>query len=81
MRGGSRGSPRPDRPGAKPLPLPEILRGLEGKWVALRADEVIEVGDSSDVLLERLRSKRIHNYAMIRVPTELEHDAELIGFG
>jgi hypothetical protein len=63
------------------LPLPEILRGLEGKWVALRGDEVIEVGDSSDALLKRLRAKRVRNYAVMRVPSELEHDAELIGFG
>jgi hypothetical protein len=42
---------------------------------------VIEVGDSSDALLKRLRSKRVGDYAVMRVPSEREHDAELIGFG
>jgi len=49
--------------------------------VALRGDEVIEVGDSSDALLKRLRSKRVRDYAVMRVPSEREHDAELTGFG
>jgi hypothetical protein len=65
----------------RPLPLPELLRGLEGKWVALRGEEVIEVGDSSDALLKRLRSRQIRDAAVMRVPSERDHDAELIGFG
>jgi Family of unknown function (DUF5678) len=69
------------RPKVRPLPLPEILRGLEGKWVALRGDKVIEVGDTPDALLKRLRSRRIRDAVVMRAPSERDHDAELIGFG
>jgi hypothetical protein len=61
--------------------LSEILRGLEGKWVALRGSEVIAAADSADALFKRLRSKQIRDAAMLRVPTEQEHKAELVGLG
>jgi Family of unknown function (DUF5678) len=65
----------------KPLPLPELLKGLEGKWVALRRGEVIEAADTSDALFKRLRSKRIQDAAVMRVPTEGDHGTELVGVG
>lgn len=65
----------------EPLPLPDLLQGLEGKWVALRDGKVIEVADSSDALFRRLRSKRIRDAAVMRVPSEREHGAELVGLG
>jgi hypothetical protein len=65
----------------KPLPLPELLRGLEGKWVALRNGEVIAAADTSDALFKRLRAKRIVDAAVLRVPTELDHGTELVGLG
>lgn len=65
----------------EPLRLSEITRGLEGKWVALRGDEVVAAADSADAPFKRLRSKQIRDASVLRVPTEQEHQAELIGLG
>lgn len=65
----------------EPLPLPELLKGLEGKWVALRDGKVIAAADTSDALFKRLRSKRIQDAAVMRVPAEPEHGTELVGLG
>jgi hypothetical protein len=65
----------------EPPRLAEILRGLEGKWVALRGSEVVAAASSSDALFKQLRSKRIRDASVLRVPTEQEHEAELVGLG
>ena len=65
----------------EPLPLPELLNGLEGKWVALQEGKVIAAADTSDALFKQLRSKRIRNAAVLRVPTEGDHGTELVGLG
>jgi hypothetical protein len=65
----------------EPLRLAEKLRGLEGKWVALRGSEVVAAANSSDALFKQLRSKRIRDASVLRVPTEQEHKAELVGLG
>jgi hypothetical protein len=65
----------------EPLRLSEILRGLEGKWVALRGDEVVAAAGSADALFRQLRSKRVLDASVLRVPTEQEHKAELVGLG
>jgi hypothetical protein len=65
----------------EPLRLSEILRGLEGKCVALRGSEVIAAADTADALFKRLRSKQIRDASVLRVPTEQEHKAELVGLG
>ena len=65
----------------EPPRLSEILRGLEGKWVALRGTEVVAAASSSDALFKQLRSKRIRDASVLRVPTEQEHEAELVGLG
>jgi hypothetical protein len=65
----------------EPPRLSEILRGLEGKWVALRGSEVVAAANSSDALFKHLRSKRIRDASVLRVPTEQEHEAELVGLG
>jgi Family of unknown function (DUF5678) len=65
----------------EPLRLSEMLRGLEGKWVAIRDGEVVEAADSADALFKRLRSKQIRDASVLRVPTEKEHEAELVGLG
>ena len=65
----------------EPLRLSEMLRGLEGKWVAIRDGEVVEAADSADALFKRLRSKQIRDARVLRVPTEKEHEAELVGLG
>ena len=65
----------------EPLRLSEMLRGLEGKWVAIKDGEVVEAADSADALFKRLRSKQIRDASVLRVPTEKEHEAELVGLG
>jgi Family of unknown function (DUF5678) len=65
----------------EPLNLSEILRGLEGKWVALKGGEVVAAADTADALFKRLRSKRIRDASVLRVPTEQERKAELVGLG
>ncbi len=65
----------------EPLRLSEILRGLEGKWVALKDGKVIAAADTPDALFKRLRSKQIRDTSVLRVPTEQEHKAELVGLG
>jgi Family of unknown function (DUF5678) len=65
----------------EPLRLSEMLRGLEGKWVAIRDGEVVEAADTADALFKRLRSKRIQDASVLRVPTEKDHGAELVGLG
>ena len=65
----------------EPLRLSELLRGLEGKWVAIKGGEVVAAADTADALFKRLRSKRIRDASVLRVPTEQEHKAELVGLG
>jgi hypothetical protein len=65
----------------EPLRLSEILQGLEGKWVALKGSEVIAAANSADALFKQLRSKQIRDASVLRVPTEQEHEAELVGLG
>jgi len=69
-----------------PLRLSELLRGFEGKWVALKwvalkEGEVIAAADNSDALFMQLRAKKIRNASVLRVPTQQEHRAELVGLG
>jgi hypothetical protein len=74
---------RPAQNGAamEPPRLSEILRGLEGQWVALRGSEVVAAASNSDALFKQLRSRRIRDASVLRVPTEQEHEAELVGLG
>jgi hypothetical protein len=65
----------------EPLRLSEMLQGLEGKWVAIKDGEVVEAADNADALFRRLRSKQIRGASVLRVPTEKEHEAELVGLG
>jgi Family of unknown function (DUF5678) len=65
----------------EPLRLSEMLRGLEGKWVAIKSGKVVAAADSADALFKRLRSRQIRDASVLRVPTEQEHQAELVGLG
>jgi hypothetical protein len=65
----------------EPLRLSEILQGLEGKWVALKGGEVVAAANNADALFKQLRSKQIRDASVLRVPTEQEHEAELVGLG
>jgi hypothetical protein len=49
--------------------------------VALKGSEVIAAASTSDALFKQLRSKRIRDASVLRVPTEQEHEAELVGLG
>jgi hypothetical protein len=49
--------------------------------VALRGDEVVAAAGSADALFRQLRSKRVLDASVLRVPTEQEHKAELVGLG
>jgi len=65
----------------EPLRLPELLRGLEGKWVALRNGKVVDAATTSDALFKRLRARQIRDATVMRVPSEHDHGAELVGIG
>jgi Family of unknown function (DUF5678) len=65
----------------EPLRLSAILRGFEGKWVALRGSQVIAAAGNADALFKQLRAKRIRDASVLRVPTEQKHKAELVGLG
>jgi hypothetical protein len=65
----------------EPLRLSGILRGLEGKWVALKGGEVVAAANNADALFKQLRSRQIRDAGVLRVPTEQEHEAELVGLG
>jgi hypothetical protein len=49
--------------------------------VALRGSEVIAAADTADALFKRLRFRQIRDATVLRVPTEQEHKAELVGLG
>jgi hypothetical protein len=65
----------------EPLRLSEMLRGFEGKWVALKGGVVVAAAENPDALFKRLRAKRIRDASVLRVPTEQERQAELVGLG
>jgi hypothetical protein len=65
----------------QPLRLSEPLRGLEGQWVALRGSHVVAAADRLDVLFAHLRSERIGDASVLRVPTAQERNVELVGLG
>jgi hypothetical protein len=65
----------------EPLRLSEILRGFEGSWVALKGSEVVAAAGSADALFKQLRSRRIRDASVLRVPTAQERKAELVGLG
>lgn len=66
----------------EPVHLREALRGFEGRWVAIRGDEVVDADTRMEQLLLRLRERErqdVQNVTIIRVPPEGE--AELVGLG
>lgn len=65
----------------EPLRLSKLLRGFEGKWVALKDGQVVAAAENPDALFKRLRSKQIRDASVLRVPTEQERQAELVGLG
>lgn len=49
--------------------------------MALKGSEVVAAANNADALFKQLRSKRIRDASVLRVPTEQEHEAELVGLG
>src|SRR5215212_20148 len=73
---------RPRRRGIRPMEpvrLAEKLRGFEGNWVALKGGEVVAAGRTADVVMKEIRSRRIEDATILRVPGEDE--PELVGLG
>jgi hypothetical protein len=77
-RGRRRGPVRGIRP-MEPVRLAEKLRGFEGNWVALKGGEVVAAGRTADVVMKEIRSRRIEDATILRVPGEDE--PELVGLG
>jgi hypothetical protein len=59
--------------------LGELLRGFEGKWVAIKDGEVVMAADTPYALVGKLRERRIEDAAVIRAPGVDE--PEMVGFG
>lgn len=49
--------------------------------MALKGSEVVAAASNADALFKQLRSKQIRDASVLRVPTEQEHEAELVGLG
>lgn len=63
----------------EPTPLADTLRGLEGKWVALKNGRVIAANATPDGLYRDLHARQIQGATILRVPGE--HDPEMVGLG
>jgi hypothetical protein len=61
------------------LNLAAVLRGFEGKWVAVKDGKVVEARESPYVLIQMLREKHLEDASVIRAPAEGE--PEMVGFG
>jgi hypothetical protein len=63
----------------EPTPLTDALKGLEGKWVALKNGEVIAANETPDALYRDLHARQIRGTTILRVPDE--HEPEMVGLG
>jgi muramidase (phage lysozyme) len=63
----------------QPVRVRDALRGLEGKWVAMRGDEVVRAAWTFDALYQELREHHIRDASVLRVPGE--HEPEPVGIG
>lgn len=59
--------------------LAELLRGFEGKWVAIRAGEIIEARETPDQLVMALRARGVTDVVVMRSPGLDE--PEMVGLG
>lgn len=59
--------------------LAELLKGFEGRWVAIRGGEVIEAKETADHLIITLRDRGITDALVIRSPEAGE--PEMVGLG
>lgn len=63
----------------EPVRITELMRQCPGKWVAVRANEIVEVRDTMDQLVLALADRDITDATIIRAPQE--HESELVGLG
>ena len=63
----------------QPVLLRDVVRGFEGRWVALKAGRVVEACDTADAVCMVLREQRIRGATIMRVPAIGE--PELVGLG
>ncbi len=63
----------------QPVLLHDAVAGFEGKWVALKARQVVEARDSADAVYLALRERGIRGATIMRVPAIGE--PELVGLG
>ncbi len=61
------------------VPLGELLRGLDGKWIAIKDHQVVAAAETPYALVSSLREKGIGGAAIIRAPAVEE--PEMVGFG
>lgn len=62
----------------KPVRLSQALKGLGGKWVALKNGAPIDASPTPDELYTRLHEKGIRGATILRVP--VEDEPEIVGF-
>lgn len=62
-----------------PIHVGAVLKQVPGKWVALKAGELVEVQESLDSLLEALKKREIKGATVMRSPGE--HEPLLVGLG
>ena len=74
-----RGGKKNTMTGTEPVRVLDALRGLEGKWVALRGDEVVRAAWTFDALYDELRTHHIRDASVLRVPGE--NEPEPVGIG
>lgn len=68
----------------RPTPSPrrhlrQTLKGLDGKWVAVRGDEIVLAHESPYELAAELRRRGIRDVSIIRAPGTDE--PEMVAFG
>jgi hypothetical protein len=67
-------------PRRTPVPVASLVRGFEGKWVALKGGEVVAARETPDaVYRDILEHSELRGATIIRVPDLAE--PELIGLG
>lgn len=59
--------------------LAELIRGFEGKWVAISGQQVVAAHETADQLILTLQIKSMMDALILRVPAEDE--PEMVGLG
>lgn len=65
----------------EPIRITDLVRQVPGKWVAIRAHEIVEVADSLDHLMNALTVRCIEPSSVTVMRSPVESETELVGFG